>query len=67
MPHELWPQRGTHVKKPKRVCLYTISLAAGGAERQLVTLAKELKANGMEVHVLCDWLEGEHINQSINC
>ena len=44
---------GTHAKKPGRVCLYTGSLRAGGAERQLVTLARDLQAHGLEVCVLC--------------
>jgi glycosyltransferase involved in cell wall biosynthesis len=46
--------------KPKRVCFYTLALGAGGAERQLVTLARTLKAGGMEVRVLCGSLEGKH-------
>ena len=49
----------TQVKKHPRVCLYTWSLAAGGAERQLVTLARALKAAGVEVRVLCDMLAEE--------
>lgn len=48
------------MKKLKRVCLYIETLGAGGAERQLVTLAKTLNSGGLEILVLCDRLDKEH-------
>lgn len=39
---------------PLRVCLYITTLFAGGAERQVVFLARALARRGHEVHVLCE-------------
>ena len=41
----------------KRVALYIPGLWAGGAERQVITLARKLKERGIDVSVVCNTLE----------
>ncbi|MCL1939875.1 MAG: glycosyltransferase [Desulfovibrionaceae bacterium] len=57
-----FPAAGRQGKErlPASVCLYIDTLGAGGAERQVVTLARELQSRGIAVRVLCDRLDGEH-------
>ena len=57
----------------KRLVLFTDSLIGGGAQRQLVTLARELNANGYSVSVLtysdkeqlASWLKEDGIPWSV--
>ena len=42
------------------VCIYTHSLVPGGAERQVVVLAKGLSRAGLDVHVICNNLDGQN-------
>ena len=43
----------------RRIAIYIPALGPGGAERQVVTLAGELKKRGFEVFVICNTLEHE--------
>lgn len=58
-----WPE-GIPVRRvlppagPLRICLFSDHLASGGAERQLVLLAKGLRQRGHTVHLLCLTLYG---------
>lgn len=45
---------------PQSVCLYIPTLGPGGAERQVVTLARELTKQKLSVQVLCDKLDDVH-------
>lgn len=45
---------------PQSICIYIPTLGPGGAERQVVTLARELKRERFSVQVLCDRIDGVH-------
>lgn len=45
---------------PLSICLYIPTLGPGGAERQIVTLARELAKQKFSVHVLCDRIDDAH-------
>ena len=51
---------GTSPKEPESVCFFIPTLGPGGAERQVVTLAKHFGATGKSVHILCLKLGGIH-------
>jgi len=51
-------KRAIHPSGPLHICLFIENLGAGGAERQIVFLAKALAARGHTVEVLCGTMVG---------
>ena len=60
LPEQIPQNSQNHLNKSDSICFFINTLGPGGAERQVVTLARSLASAGKTVHILCCRLDGLH-------